>query len=339
MKFSHHTFDQSALTEDMLTNMPFAYDNKYAGNLAQSRGAAFRIVSFDGDRQGYIPILLKNAKLIHTVTLLYAPVDCDGNTFNAQHEQAILNNLVSFIGKTRLADRITQPINWALFQSYPEGSAKVPFGTYELDLNQGEEEIWKGLHSKHRNVVRNANKKGAELRTGKAELDAFHQLYQATMVRSSMYCEPKSYFENLMRDYEAQLYCAVVYQNNVPQGGIFVPYTKEGAYYVYGASADKITLTGANNYLHYKLIKFLIAAGVRKYDFVGARLSDISGTKFEGIQKFKRRFGGELKEGYLWKMDMNRVKCKIFDAALKAKTKIKGVNLTGDIIDQELKNF
>ena len=83
------------------------------------------------------------------------------------------------------------------------------------------------------------------------------------------------------------------------------------------------------------MITELKKRGVKKYDFVGARLSDVSGTKLAGIQKFKKRFGGELKRGYLWKKDINLMKCKLFDLALKVKLKLKGVSMPKDIIDQE----
>ena len=215
----------------------------------------------------------------------------------------------------------------------------APFGTYELDLRLTEDELWKGLHSKHRNVIRNAEKKGGEVRSGIEEVNTFYQLYVETMNRNGMFFEPLSYFKELVDIWNKHIYCAVVYSNGEPQGAVFVPYSNEGAYYVYGASAEKITLTGAVNYLHYQLILELKERGVNKYDFVGARLSDVSGTRLEGIQKFKSRFGGALKEGLIWKMDINPSKCRIYDIALKTKLKLKGLENKGDIIDQERRKY
>jgi lipid II:glycine glycyltransferase (peptidoglycan interpeptide bridge formation enzyme) len=76
--------------------------------------------------------------------------------------------------------------------------------------------------------------------------------------------------------------------------------------------------------------------GVKEYDFVGARLSDITNTKLEGIQNFKKRFGSELVKGYLWKLDIDKTKCKTYDSLLKIKCKLKGTKFPKDIIDQEL---
>lgn len=339
IQFEHHTLEESALLDEQIMHMPFVFDTRFTQNLARLYHADCCLLKFKGDVHGCLPALIKKSKLITSITLLYSPINEEGNAFDIETEEKILNALVEYVEKTKLGDRITQPINWALFQSYPKGSVHIPFGTYDLNLSKGEDEVWKGLHSKHRNVIRNAEKKGGYIKTGSSELKVFYSLYESTMQRSNMYCEPFSYFESLMKGFKDQIFCAVVYRDEEPQGAVFVPYTMEGAYYVYGASADKISLTGAINFLHFEMIKFLIEKGVKKYDFVGARLSDISGTKFEGIQKFKKRFGGELKEGVLWKMDINKAKCKIYDAAVKAKAKLNRLELKGDIIDQELKKL
>ena len=53
----------------------------------------------------------------------------------------------------------------------------------------------------------------------------------------------------------------------------------------------------------------------------------------EGIFRFKKGFGGELKEGYLWKIDIARVRTKVFDLMMR----LRHMNAGGvrDIIDEE----
>ena len=48
--------------------------------------------------------------------------------------------------------------------------------------------------------------------------------------------------------------------------------------------------------------------GVKKYDFMGARLNVEKGSKYESIQKFKQRFGCELKKGVHWEAQFNPLK-------------------------------
>ena len=57
------------------------------------------------------------------------------------------------------------------------------------------------------------------------------------------------------------------------------------------------------------------------------------------FKNLKARFGGELVEGVLWKMDLNKIKCKLYDKSLNLKLKFIGFKNREDIIDQELKKI
>ena len=74
--------------------------------------------------------------------------------------------------------------------------------------------------------------------------------------------------------------------------------------------------------------------GVKWYDFVGARINPIPGSKQEGIQRFKSRFGGELKIGYLWKYSISPLKVRLYQTYIKLKNS-RSHSYTKDIIDQE----
>ncbi len=67
-----------------------------------------------------------------------------------------------------------------------------------------------------------------------------------------------------------------------------------------------------------------------KYDFVGVRLKNNNPT-LDGIFRFKKGFGGDLKQGYLWKLDLLPMKAKAYDVIVKM---MKGENRVTDIIDQ-----
>ncbi|HXC04046.1 MAG TPA: peptidoglycan bridge formation glycyltransferase FemA/FemB family protein, partial [Bacteroidia bacterium] len=200
-----------------------------------------------------------------------------------------------------------------------------------------EAELWNGLHGKHRNVIRNAQNKGVVIRRGMDQLEIFYALYQSTMERSSLYAEPISRFRQLGEALGTEhLICAVAYYQEKPMGGVLMPYSIYGAYYVYGASASGMEVNGALNLLHWNLIASMKARGVKRYDFVGTRLSDTAGTRLAGIQQFKSRFGSALDAGVLWKMDLNKIKCRCYDMLVVCYWKMKGVQLKGDIIDQEI---
>ena len=66
---------------------------------------------------------------------------------------------------------------------------------------------------------------------------------------------------------------------------------------------------------------------------MGARINPEKNTKIHGIQDFKKRFGGTLIIGYLWKYDLNPLKRIIFSTLVYLKTRKK----IRDIIDNEKK--
>ena len=242
-----------------------------------------------------------------------------------------------FLLEKKMAHRITQPENFAIFKSVPRYSISSPFGTYYVNLeNYTEEELFEKLHSKHRNVIRNAEKHNVVIKYGKECIDDFYLLYKQTMKRSNMFCQDISYFFDFYAYLNSSIICGVAYYNDSPQGGIFMPYTKFGAFYLYGSSAEKIEINGSINYLHWNTIKLLKQKGIKRYDFVGARLSDVSGTKLEGIQQFKKRFGAELEEGFLWKKDLDVFDCLVFDELIQFRYKLKKERPLLDIIDEEL---
>lgn len=282
-----------------------------------------------------VPAALSKHFFLKKVQLLFVPLN-KGQRLNEQEELSFLNELIGFLKSQKLADRILPSPNYCVFNAVPDHAIACVFGTYNLDLRQSAETLWAGLHSKHRNVIRNAEKQGATLKTGRTQIPVFYQLYVSTMQRSGMSFPSLDYFENLAVCMpEKNLLCAVVYADEQPQGALLIPYSNYGAYYIYGASADKVTLTGANNFMHWEVMQLLKNKQVKRYDFVGARLSDVSNTKLSGIQLFKERFGSLLEKGYLWKMDLTSA-AKRYDLLVKMKELLTGKKIAyKDIVDQE----
>ncbi len=114
---------------------------------------------------------------------------------------------------------------------------------------------------------------------------------------------------------------------DVVQGCTVVPFSGKSAYYVYGGSADR-PLAGANNLLHWVAIQKFREMGVREYDFVGVRINPEKGTKQEGLLTFKKRFGGQLVQGFMWKYPINPFKYFVYSQAVRH---LRG----GDIVDNE----
>ncbi len=295
-------------------------------------------VSFFLIEDTIIPFIFKQNLFLKLCQFVFYPLK-KNNRLSIDEEKNALDLCITFLKNKKYADRIISPPNFAIFKSVPTNSTFCDFGTYDIDLTSSLEIIWDNIHSKHKNVIRNAEKNGVVVVYGKNVLNDFYKLYKKTMLRSNMYCEEQSYFADLIDNFENNILCGVAFVNDLPVGGLFIPYTSYGAYYTHGASADKTIINGAINYLHWNSIKILKEKGIKRYDFVGARLSDVSGTKLNGIQQFKARFGANLEKGFLWKTDLQKFKCFTYDTLLLIKTKLKNTNYPFDIIDQERKKY
>ncbi|MGZ3861865.1 MAG: lipid II:glycine glycyltransferase FemX [Bacteroidia bacterium] len=330
----HEISFSSFISEHDVPAFPYFYSEEYSGFTSKHEGKKLFIT---GDKKGNTMVCRKwKNKFLIIIQPLYPPLNHRGERIDAAEEKTFLNAFITHVDTGKLAHRITQPENSAIFKTVPNGAVSAPFGTYFLDLaNNTEEKLFKELHSKHRNVIRNAEKSNVTIKYGKEVINDFFVLYEQTMKRSDKYCQPLSYFENFQDIMPQNIVCGVAYYNNKPQGGLFIPYSNFGAFYLYGASAETKEINGAVNYLHWETIKSLKSKGVRRYDFVGARLSDVSGSRLDGIQQFKERFGSELEKGFLWKLDINKTYCNLFDSMVRFKLKLKGLNPPVDIIDEE----
>ena len=85
--------------------------------------------------------------------------------FGVAEEKEFLNGIVRHFRAT-MGDMIIPAANNVLFRTYPDGAQAAPYGSFVVDLTQSEEMLWNNLHSKHRNVVRNAAKKDVEIKSG-----------------------------------------------------------------------------------------------------------------------------------------------------------------------------
>lgn len=243
-------------------------------------------------------------------------------------EKDFLESVVSFLSEKRL-DFIAQPPTNAVFNTTPAQSVSTPFGTYRIDLTLTEEELWGQIHQKHKNVIRRAIKNSVEIVSSKDNADLAYELLKQTMLRSGMGVMGKAAFNDMIDSLGEYLEIFVACYNDSPQGCAIIPFSKFGAYYLYGGSIDQ-PLLGSMNLLQWHAIKHFKALGVKVYDFVGARIKPQEGSKLEGIQRFKSRFGSEMKHGYLWKVPLKPGKYELFKFLHYLKTKSPL-----DIIDQE----
>ena len=296
------------------------------------------ILAYSEETNAYMPIKIWKSLFLTIATCLYQPLNNDG-PLSAEEEKNFLEKFIESAKKEKLAHRISAPNNTAVFLSSPTESVFAPFGTYKLNLYPNSyENIVAKFQARYRTAVRQAEASELTIEYGKKCLNDFYELHKITMKRSEMYVAPLSYFQNYFDKMPDNILLSVAYSGTEPIGALFLTYTPHSAQYLYGCSSDNIKASGAIKWLHADAMKNLLGKKVKEYDFVGARLTELS-AKLKGIQEFKSRFGTTLNKGIIWKKNLDEAKCTVYDALLKAKLLISKNKLPKDIIDQELEKL
>jgi hypothetical protein len=249
-----------------------------------------------------------------------------GEELDVRDEKSFLNSVVEYF-RCNGADMIIPASTNTIFRTYPDGADAAPYGSYIVDLSQPEETLWSNLHSKHRNVVRNAMNKGVEIRNGMEYLNTAYELVRGTLKRSRLRFMGYEGFKRFVISLDENVKIFVADYQGIMHGCAVIPFSGHSAYYLYGGSIPN-PLTGAMNLLQWGAIRHFRGLGVRRYDFVGVRINPEKGSKQEGLMMFKERFGGQLVQGYIWKYSFNPAKYAVYSMVARF---LKG----GDIVDQE----
>lgn len=246
-------------------------------------------------------------------------------------EKQYLNNVIIFVKRNFNVDFVEISHVTALFSNYPDNAIYCPFGSYIIDLTLTEDEILCNMHSKHRNVIKKAIKEDVQISQGLENKFECVRLVRETLLRQGLDAFSIELFDELSNQLGDNIDFWLARLNDESHGAAILIWTSErSSYYMYGGSCENPN-GGAMNLLHWEAIKKMKSRGVKYYDFVGARINPDTGSKYEGIQRFKSRFGGELKEAYLWKYIFNTSKYKLYHFLIWLKSK---GTFKGDVIDQ-----
>lgn len=251
-----------------------------------------------------------------------------------EEEKIFLNSVVKYVREKMNVDFL-ESINTSIFNTFPDESEYCKFGSYIIDLSKSEDELFSGLHSKHRNVIRKAQKDGLIVLFGNEYmLDCFN-LINETFSRQGVLAPKIEYIKRLAKLNENVSFVIVKSKDKIEGCAIFIWNKDHSCYYLHGGSVQN-SHGGAMNLLHWDTILRMKTNGVKYYDFVGGRLNPDEGSRLEGIQRFKSRFGGDFHVGYLWKVTISRFKTSFYLFLLKIYfEKFRREKYIGDAIDQE----
>lgn len=256
-----------------------------------------------------LPVVICNKMFFRWATIAAVPV---GYREQTTVEQEYLTEVCATLRKAGV-QWTTPTMAASPFPTYPVESKRIPWGTYVIDLNQSEEDLMKNMHSKHRNVVKRAEKDGVEIKVGGKELlGDYLGLEVATWERSGKNSNGRKYYEHIVNTLDGYVDVSIAYFNGEPQSGAITYWGGEEAYYMFGANLDMPHI-GSGNLLQWKLLCLYKNRGVQRYNFVGCRIGEDENSKYHGIQRFKERFGGNLVEGYMFKTVLKHSYCFLWN--------------------------
>lgn len=283
-----------------------------------------------------IPVLLNQNGPFRNAAFLSEPYRYG---FKGEAEESFINSVVEYIRHNCNVHWIAETPAYALFSEAPENSLSIPFGSHIVDLSNDVDTLWSKVHSKHRNVIKKAEKEGVQIVKGNSEkiLNDYHSIDIETWERSNVKASGVDHLKEMVTKLGDEVIFYLAYKDGVPQAGAIFYYNKAMCYYMHGASCNN-SFTGSSNLLHWVAMQDMKMAGVKKYSYVGARIDEDPNSKFHGIQRFKERFGGELFVGERFKVIFSPIMYWLFKLLVSLKQSLHNRNWHWykDSIDMEL---
>ena len=297
--------------------LPFFANKKYLASKSESYGWLVSddlILSF---------IIYKKSifkRLVFTTEVI------ERKASSIQEEKDFLNEVVKYIKIHKICDFIHKPQPSAVFRTYPNNCDAFRWGTFKIDIEENLENMLKKLNSSQRNYVRSAIKDDVKI----IKTDNFDKIYtfcNETLSRQKIpLLISRDEFQKQYDTFypENMLMFKALYENEL-QGSLVVFFDKNLAFAEYAGSSLK-PKHGSLKLLHLTAMQYLAKEhGIVSYDFIGAIPDIKEDCKEAGIQKFKREFGAELKEGYQFTLVINPIKYFLFDLCLKCSFMMKGI--------------
>lgn len=260
---------------------------------------------------------------------------CTRENIDSEAEKKFLNSVISIIIQKKLCDWIGQPPNWALFKTVPSDSIFCRFGTYRINLTKyDEDQLFQNVNYHHKRLIKKSQKNNVVIKRGYNLLEDCIKVFTEARTQGNHTLPTESEIRKFIEYLVENVNIYVSYTDSVPKSCILY-FSNEYCFYTKFIGMISDLNFGENHLLHWRAIIDAKREGTKYFDFIGARISTVPGSKLDGIQKFKKYFGGEFITGFLWKMPINNLKYKLYDILVRLKYLLLLKKFEPDIIDQE----
>lgn len=245
---------------------------------------------------------------------------------DVSEEKSFLNGVADYFRSVG-ADMIIPATTNAIFRTFPDGADVAPYGSYFIKLDQPEDVLWKNVSKITRQNISTAMKSGVVIREGMEYADIAYVLVKKTFGRSKLPFMSFAAFKRYVAGLGEYGRVMVADYHGIIQSSTVYAFSNYCAYAVYGGNLPE-THQGTMKLVQWESMRLFRDIGVSRFDFVGARINPEKGSKQEALNSFKRRFGAELKQGYMWKCSFHPLRYRLYHIAARLRS-------GGDIVDSE----
>lgn len=164
--------------------------------------------------------------------------------------------------------------------------------TYLLPL-ASIESAWNGMDARRRNDIRRAEKDGVVVRRSD-DHEALLRLVGATFSRQglapSFFKVARQIHSVVEQDGRSALFAAFQGDDAAPVAAVYLVWDRRRAYYLLGGYDESRAHGGAHALAMWKAIEFAAQLGLQQFDFEGSQIPQ--------VEKYFRKFGGELTPYY-----------------------------------------
>ncbi len=274
------------------------------------------------NRNYAIAFVIDKRAIFKRLIFMSKVVSLQNKTVSKEEEKEFLEDIIAYLKKNTLADFIYKAHANVVFQSCPNGAVCVPWGTYVVSLK--EKDFFNNFNSKLRQKIRKALREGVQIKSTN-NIELIYKIIKETMQRqNSIHYPSLEYLKSIQEKlpHQSRFYISL-YKNKI-QGCSVILFDKNRAYVPYAGSSSKVEHVGAIALMHYQAMEDMREKGVQEYDFMGARLYEKKGSKFSGINRFKRSFNPRIEKGYSFKYILNPLKYSLFTLSSKLYLRLKG---------------
>ena len=182
-----------------------------------------------------------------------------------------------------------------------------------MGLASSEEEAWRALSNKTRNMIRKAIKSGLIAEYGLQNLREFYKIYRQRMLGKGISIHSYEFFKNLTEQLADRVELIVAKSSNEVIGGILNLLNKDCAIYPFQAYRTGTEQYAPTQFLIWETMKLCIKNGISILDMGESR-------EGSGVYQSKVNFGGIPRELYYYTPLRQNIKeksfclAKIFDA-------------------------